>query len=134
MMNSKNIVNIQSAYDFYRMNENDRIKAIDKVFVEDKNKDCFFFPILLDKEAFNYGYQQGLLYLSPMLKNKQGKQWFRVAAFSPDDLDLDLDFENSKPNLRKKVFDFLMQHKFKDVTYREVLEYIQAEFKSGIIN
>jgi len=125
---------MKTAYDFYRLPENERIALIGTEFkVQDKYDKGEYFVIGLTEEGGwqNYGRQQGLIWLSlPM--NYKGKTWFRVAAFSPDDLDMDLDFDDPAPDLRDKICNLLREMPKDNVTYREVLEFIQSFYGGEI--
>ncbi len=135
-----------SPYEFYKLPEEERVKLIGRIYKErqwvlkgkkkqvtytDKVRDNLYIPIGLHPDEFNYGIQQGVLRVSPILKDNNGK-WWRISAFSPDDLDCDLDFSQEYTGLRQDVIDFVRgpMHKF-NRRYKEVLKQIQKHFKAG---
>lgn len=142
-----------SAYDFYKLEETERIALIGrtikermwrlkhgKVVYTDAIRPGLYFPIGLHPSEFNYGIQQGLLYVTDVLKmpavqgDTQRKKWFRVAAFSPDDLDIDLDFDDTETHLRQEIIQFIRgpMHK-RNRRYREIMEQIKKHFSAGTI-
>jgi hypothetical protein len=122
---------LNSAYDFYRLEETQRKDMIGLCFKE-KNRDHIYFPIQLTDDCFNYGICQGLIVVTPILKSAEGK-WFRVAAFSPDDLDLDLDFNSNETHIRWDVIEFIRKTNKKNMSYTQFLTSIQTHFGMGIL-
>lgn len=122
---------LQSAFDFYDLPEEDRIKMIGSYFGVSSGKrgrvgtnDWVYFPIGLSKEQFNYGVKQGLIGVSP-------KKNFKIFAESPDDLDLSLEFDNAI--MRQEIIGYIKKIKKHNVTYKEVLEKVQEQFTDGKI-
>jgi hypothetical protein len=144
----------ESPYDFYKLPQRERKHLIDQCFTVKPNKILIarqkngakmpepelFFPIglTLDGSYSNYNRRQGLLYVMPVrpmspatakaYKMETVTHWFRVAAFSPDDLDMDLDWNNPRPNLREDVIQFIKTMPKREVTYESVLKSIQDNF------
>lgn len=121
----------QHVYKFYDLGENERKELIGTYFKESRyDNGTLFFPVGLHEDDFNYGIQQGLILVSPIWKFN-GKKWFRVAAFSPDDLDKALDFESEECSIRQDVIDYIIKMPKKFVTYDSILLDIQEHFKAG---
>ena len=60
----------------------------------------------------------------------------RLGVFSPDDIDLDLDFEKLSSNdLREQIVHLLTEllSPNTEYTYREILEYVQSSLGLGVI-
>lgn len=128
------MLELDSQYKFYDMNESDRKNLIGTCFqTVRKHNNGLFFPIQLANGEFNYGIRQGLIYVSPILKTTKGSKWFRVAASSPDDLDIDLDFGPEYTSLRQEIIQYLFRMNKINVTYRGVLGEIQKHFQAGEI-
>ena len=129
---------LDSPYDFYKFTEEEQKALIGQCFTEAKRPDAAYYPVQLTEEGGweNYGREQGLIYFSSMRMNKD-KTWFRVAAFSPDDLDMDLDFEGKDEQFREQVRDYLELYiatcPLQGVRYIDLLRDIQANFKAGEI-
>lgn len=121
---------LKNADAFYDMDEKERRRLIgEELFVEDE-KGTRYFPVLLSHGEFNYGKREGLIRVSEILNHpKTYPKWFRVSAFSPDDLDIDLDFEET--HLRADILDYIRAANKKDVTYKGFLGNIQEHFKAG---
>jgi len=120
----------RSAYDFYKLPEQKRIELIGHVFKEGE-AGAIYFPILLSGGEFNYGVQQGLIRVSQLLHTGTNGDWFRVSAFSPDDLDRDLDFDNPPYWLHRAVVKYVEQMNKRGRTYCDFLAEIQAHFGLG---
>lgn len=112
-------------YDFYQLPEDERKALIGSCF-KVEGFEHLYYPIGLF-EDFNYGIDQGVIFVSPIMKYNSEK-WFRVGVFSPDDLDMDLDFNASETHKRQEIISHLNKIKKIDVTYRGVLEEIQKLF------
>ncbi len=127
-------------YDFYNLSEPERIALIGKCFKtkEEAGKyESTYFPIDLENEWINYGKKQGAIRVSAIMpfinKTKEKDTWFRVGVFSPDDLDMDLDFMGAQYEpLREKILDFLHNMEKQNLDYELILQIIQLEFKAGI--
>lgn len=61
-------------------------------------------------------------------------RWLGVHAFSPDDLDIDLNFTGDDCKLRDQVVEFLAKMDKVNVTYRGVLTAIYNRFKDNLTN
>jgi hypothetical protein len=125
-------------YAFYQLTEPERQALIGQFFTVPDRPDSFWFPIALTEEGGwqNYNRRQGLIYLSPVLpKYRQAGTWFRVAAFSPDDLDMDLDFDEVgiRDEVRKYLELYVATCPSGGVLYRDVLRDIQSKFKAGVM-
>ena len=94
----------ERADEFYDLPEEDRIAMIGQMFTDSLHGS--YFVIGLHNKEFNYGIQQGLIYISPILKYN-GKKWWRLAAHSPDDMDISLDFNESEIHLRQEIIAYL---------------------------
>jgi len=147
-----------SPYEFYELPEEERIKLIGRIYkarnwrVKKGKKELtytdvqptIYIPIGLHPEEFNYGIQQGVLCIPEVREipgNESHDKWFKVGAFSPDDLDRDLEFtlEDIKNtdslginHLRQEIIEFIKgpMHKV-NRRYKEVLEQIQKHFNAG---
>lgn len=105
--------------EFYDLPEKDRIALIGTI-LEEQYGGRLYFPIGLAYDEFNYEQNQGLIFVNKPCMDDYGV-WFRVGAFSPDDLDKDLDFFGNEVDYYDQVVTFLKRmHKF-DVTYYGVL-------------
>lgn len=123
---------LRSEYDFYDMSEDDRLAMVGTCFAVD-NIPRIFFPIWLSEQgsSINYGVSQGLIFVSGIHKGKNGL-WFRVGICTPDDGDLDLDFQDEDLHKREDVLRFMEQVNKINVTYEEVLEAVQAVFGGSL--
>lgn len=94
-----------------------------------------FYVIHLANCWENYGSSEGLLYISkvwPIDPRKPDRQkcWFKVGAFSPDDLDISLEFTGDLKTLcktRRQILKLLKQSPIQtwtNTSYREALELI----------
>lgn len=124
---------MSSAYDFYYdLNESDRLVLADIGCVLSYS-DGDYFPIGLSEKGMwqNYGVPKGLIRVGHVFNKKPylPAGWLRVAAFSPDDLDMDLDFSPADDELRAKIVEYMTRLvPIDQVTYRDVLDMVQAEF------
>jgi hypothetical protein len=130
---------LATPYAFYRMPEKKRIEMIGSHFYVTGRDDSVYFPIGLSG-CFNYGIDQGLLSVPrictvPGATDSAGKpakrNWFKVGAFSPDDLDLDLEFEHDQCWMRQDVIAYIARMHKRGVTYLSCLEEIRDHFKAG---
>ncbi len=124
-------------YDYYKLTDQERANLVGYTFqVKGEQEQSLYFPVkLTEEEGFvNYNHRYGALVLTPVLKSKQGN-WFRLGVFSPDDMDLDLDFNQDELNLRNNVINILKQliDKDQEYTYREILEFVQITLAAGTI-
>lgn len=128
----------ENPYDFYyKLTEEQRLFMI-------KNQQFFgakrylYFPIELSEDCFNYGFNQGLLILlkplSACLSKKElakyqfDPNWIKLGAFSPDDLDLDLEWSGDYKlylKIRKTVKNLM---NCGQTTYKDFLKAIQQEY------
>lgn len=137
------MIKFKTAYDFYNLPDEERIKYIGVPFEEEGIKvknvfykdDGIFFPIGLNNIWENYGKTPGLLYISTPYQLKNKSYWFKVGAFSPDDLDIDLEFifqdQKSCHNKRKLIIKWLLSNPYgewTDTSYREVIGLIKENF------
>jgi hypothetical protein len=121
----------KNIYDFYKLPKRDRMHLIDQC-VRSRH-DSLYFPILLTKDEFNYGIQQGLICITNLvIFNK--KIHFNVCAVSPDDLDKQITFNVSDidagEKLRKSIFKFIKNQNKRNVTYEEFLLNIKNNFQN----
>lgn len=86
-----------------------------------------YFPVWLDNASasLNYGRAQGLIFITAIMQFR-GKDWWRVGVSSPDDLDMDLDFEDV--GVRDKVLAYMKTMNRIGVSYNGVLTTIQSLF------
>lgn len=130
----------KSHFDFYKLPEKERQQLVGDFFIEEGREhykkgeeDRLFFPLSLHEDEFNYGKQQGLIFVSEVRQVK-GESWFRVGVSSPDDLDMDLDFQGIGFNfekLRLDVVEYVKQMSKQNVKYRDFLRNIQEHFNAG---
>jgi len=132
---------LATPYTFYGMSEKDRVAMIGTCFYVRDRGNSVYFPVGLSG-CFNYGVDQGLLSIPeiravPGATDSAGKpakrNWFKVGAFSPDDLDLDLEFAHDECWLRQDVIAYVAKMNKRGVTYLSVLEQIRDHFKAGKI-
>lgn len=126
-----------SPYDFYNLPEIKRVELIGYPFTLAKRKGVYIPIDLVDKDS-NYGIAQGVLYVPEIYKiplkhqaPNEGKMWFKVGAFSPDDLDIDLEFFNKTEGFRKTVIAFLLRRARVPTSYKQRLTEVQQEFETG---
>lgn len=122
------MLKLDNPYDFYKMDEEERKSLVGKCFKVRDKQSSYYYPLQLKEGQFNYGVQQGVIFVSPV-NYYLGQKWFRVGVFSPDDLDFDLDIKDC--TLRQEVISFIEKMPKVDVTYRGVLESIQKHFNAG---
>ena len=130
-------------YDFFKLPEEEAAAMIGHPFREaarkHKNKiiqnKTLYFPIGLSDKWENYGYATGLIFVSPVWPETPNyPKWFRCALASPDDGDVDLDFEGEEIIHRPAVLEFMHSMPFEDTSIREVLEMVQHHVKAGSLN
>lgn len=109
-----------SPYAFYELPQRERRKLVGKRFRENGG---IYFPLDLAYGEFNYGIRQGLIIVTEVRENR-----FKVGVVSPDDLDLDLEFEHPYTNIRWDVITFIEKMNKVNVTYRHVLLTINDHF------
>jgi hypothetical protein len=138
-------------YDFYKMPEEQRRAMVGDYFVEKASLARLgpelvdrYYPIQLTEQGswMNYNRRQGVLHLTPIWPyrdySKRGKlgitdkKIFRLTCFSPDDLDLALEWIGPPDGLRAKVIALLDEMPKDEVEYQECLEFIQS-FHGGEI-
>lgn len=126
----------KSPYDFYELEEVERISLVGRPFREER-RHGLYIPIFLSDKNENYGVAQGVLYVSDILILKSGEdkdeKWFKVGAFSPDDLDIDLEFVGKETCIRQEVIDFLLKYSTSTTSYKEILAMVITEFKMGTL-
>lgn len=137
-----------SPYDFYDLPDEEAGKLVGRVYKSrkwktNKKKDGVvytkdiapgeYYVVSLKDGEFNYGKKNGVLYLSPVWSHGDRGDWFKVGVFSPDDLDLDLEFYKDDTCLRSDVIRFMRGMQKRNVTYIGVLESIQRHVGAGII-
>jgi hypothetical protein len=128
---------LNSPYDFYNLPEFKRFELIGSSFTLAKRGGVYIPIDLVDKDS-NYGVAQGVLYVPDIYKiplkhrlRNEGKTWFKVGAFSPDDLDIDLEFFDKKEGLRKSIITFLLRRARVPTSYKQRLKEVQQEFETG---
>lgn len=128
------LIIFKSPYDFYDLSEGNRIRLIGEEITLKKQRQSRYFPIQLIGDAIwrNYNRAQGLIYVSPILTHGDIGPWMRVAAFSPDDLDMDLDFLNANEKLRAKILRHIRKMPKDRWSYEGFLEAVQKEFPTGM--
>lgn len=125
-------------YDFYKLPDDEAAKLIGQRVQEIKpdfhpcQYDRWFFPIGLKNPFENYNKPNGLIFVSPIWPPRGiVPEWFRVGAFSPDDLDADLDFIGAEIKCRDEVIQFLLSIPLLDTSYDEVLTLVQQHVGLG---
>lgn len=118
-------------YDYYKLSEEERFNLLETYCVEG---DYIYFPIWLSEIGARQNYRQafallGLLKPTPIrYEPKKGEVWFKVYAFSPDDLDLDLEFYN-EPDKYELMFEYLKNEMPRiGGTYMDFMLEIQKKF------
>jgi hypothetical protein len=118
---------LHNIYDFYeKLSQEEREDYVldqAEIIEQDGSR---YFPIMFQDGNSNYGHNVGLLLLLPVYNN-----WFKVGAFSPDDLDVDLVFEDEDPFLHDEIAEYLRTMPRFWTSYREALADIQAHFLKG---
>ena len=127
------VVQITNPYkEFYELPEEQRIALIGSMLVENRTGyPVIYFPVGLDDETYNYNVAQGLISVHPVHIDRKDGAWFKVGAFSPDDLDIDLEFTGQEVELHDQVVQFMRTLHKHDVSYRGVLKTIQRHFEAG---
>ena len=127
------VVNITNPYkEFYELPEEQRIALIGSVLVEQNGPyTVMYFPIGLDDANSNYGKAQGLVTVHSVYIDRENGAWFKVGAFSPDDLDIDLEFTGTECDLYPQVVQFMKEFHKHDVSYYGVLRAVQRRFNAG---
>ena len=132
-----------SIYKFYDLPEEKRIELIGQTVKEytKHNSPTVYYVVGLRADCFNYGIQQGLvslhmprsLYCSEQTKAYLRKhhadlEWFKIGAFSPDDLDLDLEFNNIITKYRKvrRLMDEWAPTFF-NTSYKDIFNFVHME-------
>ena len=101
-----------------------------RIYYGDRNNDHFYFPIHLYNEWANYGKQVGLIsVLDSVYVPSYKSWWFKLGSFSPDDLDIDLEFRGTETfckSTRRHIVRYLLHNpnKWIDTDYREAFENI----------
>ena len=136
--------NFDTRHDFYDLPEKAAHGLIGQPFIEtkykhgDPHRKTIFFPVGLSNKWENYGYATGLIFVSPVWPanpKTSSPMWFRCGWASPDDGDIDLDFEGEKETrLRSKVLKFLWKMPWYDTSIREVLTMVRDHVGAGIIS
>lgn len=152
------MITFDNIYKFYDLPEEDRAKLVGQKiqqvesfkFKRKLKSVRIFYVVDLDNEWTNYGSKQGLIgLLQPLVMRLSQKEltkyikgtgdpyWFKLYAFSPDDLDLALHFD--APKNTKEVFNrvekFMDEHcsLFFNMSYKEILKFAQKELGMGEI-
>lgn len=127
-MNPKVFTNI---YDYYDLPEEERFNLLETYCVKDN---YIYFPIWLSEAGACQNYNEafallGLLEPYTIGYGKQkGQIWFKVYAFSPDDLDLDLEFYNEVDKY-ELIFEYLKNEMPRiGGTYKDFLLELQKKF------
>lgn len=126
-------------YKFYEQSYKQCEALIGQWWTEERRDGTsYYFPIRLTVEEGrkNYGHRYGLLTVIPILKERTPpySKWWRVAVFSPDDWDLDLNFGAEHTKIRWDVIDFIKKMPKRNVTYLQCLKAIRDHFKAGQID
>ena len=108
-----------NCFDFYRLSETERKKLVGKCFKE-KDRDAIYFPVNLADQQFNYGVKEGVIRVNGIIR--RGNKWFSVGAFSPDDLDIGIEFFGGECAHRQDVIDKIKTIGKNKVTYKGVFD------------
>jgi hypothetical protein len=137
---------MRSRYDFYELPESERKAMIGKPFQEEITRkghrkpqlsSTLYFPVDLHPDEFNYQQPQGLIFVTEVCAHlPDHPNWFRVGVCSPDDLDIDLDFETTDTQQahrwREQAIEFLSDPtNLQGVFYADVLHFIQELTGAG---
>jgi hypothetical protein len=125
---------LRTSYQFYDLPEDERKAMTGKPFQELTPGDSLYFPVDLKEGTFNYGETQGLLFVTQLHPtHPTSPNWFRLGVSSPDDLDMDLDFNSpDSPKHREQVIKLLSDPALlTDVSYDDVLNFVQKEIGAG---
>lgn len=132
-----------SIYKFYDLPEEKRVELIGQTVkgYSKHSNPTIYYVVGLRPDCFNYGIQQGLislhmptrLYCSEktkvyLQKHRVNLDWFKIGAFSPDDLDLDLEFNNviTKYQKVKRLMDEWAPTFF-NTSYKDILNFVYME-------
>jgi hypothetical protein len=144
------MVILKRDYDFYEMPEPQQRAMVNDFFVVEEELKrlgedlvCRYYPVRLTEQEswMNYRARQGILRVSTLWPHREyvkgkyvesGKLWFKVGCFSPDDLDLDLEWVGPPEDLRKKVTELIRDMPKDEVGYMECLEFIQSYYGGEI--
>jgi hypothetical protein len=129
------VVPVTNVYkEFYDLPEEQRIALIGSVLVEQNGPyTVMYFPIGLDDANSNYGKAQGLITVHSVYIDRENGAWFKAGAFSPDDLDIDLEFHGTECDLHDQVVQFMKEFHKHDTSYYGVLRAIQRRFNAGTL-
>ncbi len=124
------MIKFDNIYDFYyKLTQEERENLLGEILTE---KDRLYFPVWLNNKWENYGHDIGLLILLKPFKlpNKKIKfASFKVGAFSPDDLDIDIWFEETTSY--QEVLDYVKSMNKIGVDYKELIFSIKEKFPDG---
>lgn len=127
------MLEFKHADNFYDLESPKAIKLVGKHFRE-TNLNFLCFPVRLSAKQFNYGRNPGLILVSPII-GVSGAKRFKVGAYSPDDLDCDLEYDNRdiKLDFRNNLIEYLreLQLKKKPWTYKGFLQAVLDKFPGG---
>lgn len=138
MSNNKIQTSFARPDDFYDLPDDKAKALVGTSFQCDDRPSYTFWVVDLALDEFNYGHPQGLIFIfEPRKEEPDGPHWFRVGAFSPDDLDVDLDFEcltaRKARSQYKKVVACLKSIPKSRVTYRGFMKEVQDQVGAGEI-
>lgn len=114
-----------NGFDFYNLPESDRESLVGKSFEEEKGG--LYFVLDLSPNEFNYGMKQGLICVSPIITIFK-LPFFKVYVCSPDDLDIDVCFDDDEIKFRDEVIRFIESIPKIDVGYLHFMEQIADKF------
>lgn len=127
-MDEKKLV-MKSPYDFYKLSDDQAKLLVGKNLAISESRT--YIPVHLLHKNSNYGKQYGLLIIT------SNKDWLKVGAFSPDDLDIDLVWRGKEKllgNKRKKITRYIQSMNLYSRSYTDILLEIQAKFGGELYN
>ena len=118
-------------FDFYKLSEADRRKLVGSFFLSEQTP-CYVLK--LKSAQFNYGFAEGVLGVLPVFQcGYPLRDYFAVRVYSPDDLDLALEFQYEEVGCRDAVLTYLKSMPLQSMTYQEALERIREHVGCGSI-
>lgn len=126
-------------YQFYDLPDEEQAKLVGWMIPVTERPPEFpqhMFILRLSDDCFNYGRRHGIVFVAfnPKLTvdpRAKIKSWVRVGVISPDDLDMDLDFDPADQAKYLEVLEVVKQAPKDNVDYAEFLDFVRS-FCGGV--